>query len=515
MTDQDPDLRATLRDDVTPGEPGEPSPRIGRDEWVARASERTQIGRAAQVAGRVPWPAGLGMAVLVIALLPVMTSNGYIVRVGADTLLYILLALGLNVAVGWAGLLDLGYVAFFGFGAYGYALVSSDKFDQHWPTYVSLPLITVATGIVGLVLGLTSWRLAGDYLAIVTLFFAQIFTVILLNGNRVSLLGGVLGVDGHKDVTGGPNGIAGLDQLHIGGLEASSIRAYFWIALAVATVIFCLFMLLNDSRTGRAWRALREDSLAAELMSMPVDRLKLLAFALGAAVGGLTGAIFAALNTGVYPQTFDVPYLITVYAMVILGGAGSLWGVALGAIVVNVGLEALRPDTPLSSWTSDGRWLFYVVIATVLLTRIRPWRLAAGLIGGTVAFGFAAHAIVGALWQHGTDGSVLSSNETETSGVMAGFVKQFVVLPSSTSDFGKWTFVALLVGVCGLVMVSWQRRTKLLFLPGLIYLAAITWENLLVPAASVTRFLLLGALLIVLMASRPQGLLGSHRVETT
>src|SRR6185437_10620605 len=141
----------------------------------------------------------------------------------------------------------------------------------------------------------------------------------------------------------------------------------------------CLFMLLNDSRTGRAWRSLREDPLAAELMGMPVDRLKLWAFSLGAAVGGLTGAIFAALNTGVYPQTFDIPYLITIYAMVILGGAGSLWGVALGAIVVNISLEALRPDTSISSWTSDGRWLLYAVIVVAVLTTVRPWRWAAGV----------------------------------------------------------------------------------------------------------------------------------------
>jgi branched-chain amino acid transport system permease protein len=513
MTDQDPDLRAGLRDTIIPGEPGDPSPKIGRDEWVARAGERTHVGRLQELADRVPWPAGLGLAVLVIALLPAMTSNGYIIRVGTDTLLYILLAMGLNVAVGWAGLLDLGYVAFFGFGAYGYALMSSDKFGQHWPTYVTLPLLTVAAAGVGLALGLTSWRLAGDYLAIVTLFFAQIFTVILLNGNRVSLLGGVFGVEGHTDVTGGPNGIAGLDQLHIGGAAANTIRAYFWIALAVATVVFCLLMLLNDSRTGRAWRSLREDALAAELMSIPVDRLKLYAFSLGASVAGLTGAIFAALNTGVYPQTFDVPYLITIYAMVILGGAGSLWGVALGAIAVNVSLEALRPDTPFSSWTSDGRWLFYVVVAGVLLVRVRPWRLAGAVIGGTLAFGFAVHAIVGALWSRGTDGPVLSTSEGETTGAMASFVKQFVLLPSGTSDFGKWVFVALLVSVCGLVIVSWPRSTKLMLLPVVIYLGAVTWENLLIPQASVTRFLLLGALLVVLMAARPQGLLGSHRVE--
>jgi ABC-type branched-subunit amino acid transport system permease subunit len=514
VSEENPHLRTDLTDHTQHTLPGEPAPRIGVDEWVARSGERIQAERLRQLAERVPWFAWLALAVTVVALLPVITSDGYIVRVGTDTLLYALLALGLNVAVGWAGLLDLSYIAFFGFGAYGYALVSSDKFHQHWPTYASMPAITVATGVVGLLLGLTSWRLAGDYLAIVTLFFAQIFTVFLLNGDKVSLLGGVFGVEGHTDLTGGPNGVSGLDALHVGSSQASSVRAYFWIALVTATIVFFLFRLLDDSRPGRAWRSLREDSLAAELMSVPVDRLKLFAFALGAGVAGLTGTIFAALNTGVYAQTFDVPYLIMVYSMVILGGAGSLWGVVLGAAAVNVPLEALRPDTSLSGWTSDGRWLFYVVVLATVLVKVRPRLLAAGVVAATFGLGFATHAVAGAVWPSSVHGQLMSSTTGEVpTGVMAGFIRHFALLPTSGETFGRWAFVALLVSICVLVVAPWRRIVKLALVPVVLYLATLAWENLLVPESTTTRLLLLGALLIVLMAGRPQGLLGTHRVE--
>lgn len=479
-------------------------PRIGVDEWVARAAERTLApGRLGTVLQRVPAPVAFGAAVLVVALIPVMTTNDGNIRVATDTLLYIALALGLNVAVGWAGLLDLGYVAFFGFGAYGYALVSSDKFDQHWPSWLAIPAVTAATAILGLALGLTSWRLAGDYLAIVTLFFAQIFTVVVLNGNAFS----ALGFGGKTDVTGGPNGIAPVDPLSIAGAEAGGVSDYFYISLVLVVVVFSALALLSSSRPGRAWRALREDELAAQLMSMPVDRLKLLAYGFAAAIAGLTGTVFAALNTGVFPQTFDVPYLITIYMMVILGGAGSLPGVVLGAIVVNVSLEALRPSSAFASWSSDGRWLFYGIIVLTILVKLRPWRWAIAVLGGAIGLGFAVHAIVGALWERGVAGDI------ETTGSLTAFVERFVLLPVGENDFGKWCFVALLLAVCSLVMAPVRRELKLLGLIPTLYLGALAWENLLVIEASVTRILIVGAMLVVLMAARPQGLLGTQRVE--
>jgi ABC-type branched-subunit amino acid transport system permease subunit len=514
MADETPDLRSGLPATPPGDQPGEPGPQIGHDEWVARAGERIQTQRMKEQFGRVHWVVWFAIAITVLAFVPVITTDGYIIRVGADTLIYALLALGLNVAVGWAGLLDLAYVAFFGFGAYSYALVSSDKFGQHWPTYAVLPAIAVATGFVGLVLGLSSWRLAGDYLAIVTLFFAQIFTVVLLNGDKISLLGGVFGVDGSADITGGPNGIANLDSFHIGSHQASSVSSYYWIALVMAAVVFFFFVLLDDSRPGRAWRSLREDNLAAEAMGVPVDRMKLFAFGLGASVAGLTGTVFAALNLGVYPQTFDIPLLITIYSMVILGGAGSLVGVVLGAAAINIPLEALRPDTSLSSWTSDGRWLFYGVVIATIFAKVRPWKWAFGIVGGTIALGFAVRTIFEAAWPATVHGPLLSSSTGQVpSGVMAGFIRHYVLLPTSGETFGRWAFVALMLSVCILVVVPWRREVKYCCLPFVIYLAALAWENLLVPESTTTRLMLLGALLVVLMIERPQGLLGKQRVE--
>ena len=161
--------------------------------------------------------------------------------------------------------------------------------------------------------------------------------------------------DGPTDFTGGPNGITDVDPISIFGYEFDSIRSYLWLSLGVFAVVVVALSFVNRSRTGRAWRALREDPLAAELMSMPVNRLKLLAFMFGAATAGLTGTIFASVQLGVFPSNFDLPLLITVYAMVILGGAGSIPGVVIGAIAINVVLELLRdPD--------DARTLFYVAI---------------------------------------------------------------------------------------------------------------------------------------------------------
>ena len=176
-----------------------------------------------------------------------------------------------------------------------------------------------------------------------TLFFFQLFITITTNGDDIF----------GTDVTGGSNGISGVaasvDPLSFFGWELPQLTeggvfniAYIYVALVAFVIVFVALRFLNDSRTGRAWRSLREDPLAAEMMGMPVNWLKLMAFSFGAAVAALTGTIFASLNAGVFPNTFQFPLLITVYAMVILGGAGSMSGVVVGAIVVNVLLEVLR-----------------------------------------------------------------------------------------------------------------------------------------------------------------------------
>jgi len=490
------------RKEPTPPQPPdttrEGGPRIGVDEWVARSGERITrragwTAPAAEAFERVPPWARLALVVALAACVPFVSDSEYVVRVAVNTVLFGLLALGLNVVVGYAGLLDLGYVAFYGFGAYAYAILSSNQFDLHWPTELTIPVVVVASALLGLLLGLPSRRLLGDYLAIVTLFFAQIFVVLTTNADRIN----VPFVDGPVDFTGGPNGIAGVDPMSFFGIELSRVEHYLWFSLVVFTVVIVGLHLLNESRTGRAWRALREDPLAAELMSMPVNRLKLLAFMFGAAVAGLTGTIFASVQLGVFPQNFDLPLLITLYAMVILGGAGSLPGVVLGAAVITISLELLRDP-------GNARLLFYGAIVLGLLAFMRPWTKLAVVAAGTVVFGFVAYFVVDAVHPAWTAGSI-------DGGGLGGLLDGWVIHPESSVRLGNGAFVLLVAAVIALSQLKGRWRLALT-IPTL-YLAAVVWENRLVFEPSVTRILLLGALLIMLMNARPQGLMGTSRVE--
>jgi branched-chain amino acid transport system permease protein len=481
-----------------PGPDGEP--KIGVDEWVASVEERRErrVGALApwwERWDRVPGWGRLGAVVLLAALFPLLTDSDYLVRVGVNALLFALLALGLNVVVGYAGLLDLGYIAFWGFGAYAYAMLASSKFDLHTPTVLAVPIVVALSALLGLLLGLPSRRLLGDYLAIVTLFFAQIFVTFTTNANRLTPPWS----DEPFDLTGGPNGIPGVDPFAIFGWEATRVTHYFYIALVTFALVLGGLHFLDRSRTGRAWRALREDPLAAEAMTIPVNRLKLLAFMFGAGVAGLTGSIFAAVQIGVFPQNFELPLLITLYAMVILGGAGSLPGVVIGAVLITVLLEVLRsPD--------DSRLVFYGVIVITLLVKLRPWRSLAAVVGGTIALGFALRFLAEAVWPRGVERIALQGE-----GALGTAVNNWVLLPTQPGTIGSVAFVALV----GVVLAITQVRPTLrlwLMAPGL-YLAAFVWENKLVFQPSVTRLMLLGALLVVLMNLRPQGLLGTARVE--
>jgi branched-chain amino acid transport system permease protein len=474
-------------------------PKVGVDDWVASHAERSErrsglIGRAQRELERLPRPAfylGFGIAA---ALLPLFTSNGYIIRVGFDTLLYMLLALGLNIVVGYAGLLDLGYVAFYGFGAYGYAMLASPMFGLHWDTLLIIPVVVVATAILGFLVALPSRRLLGDYLAIVTLFFGQFFVTVYQNGNHISLLGLTRGYD----VTGGPNGIPNVDNFDLGGLKISSLQGYFYTALIIFMSALFVVYLVDQSRTGRAWKSLREDPLAAELMGMPVNRLKLIAFAFGAAIAGLTGTLFAGLNTAVFSADFDVPTLIIVYAMLILGGAGSLGGVILGALVVNISLEVLR--TP-----GHATWIFYVLLTATLLVKVRPWRWLAIVFAGTIGLGYAVHAVASSAWPSSVGG------QTSVGGTLGSWLQGWVLHPTNPRTIGNVAFILLVLAVLGLTLLhDWQRRLAMI---PTICLAAFVWENRLVVEPSITRLILIGVILIVLMNARPQGLLGTARVE--
>jgi ABC-type branched-subunit amino acid transport system permease subunit len=471
--------------------------RVGVDDWVALHEERLErrrglAGRLERLLRLVPGPAWLGAFALLAASLPYWMGRGDLFAYGIFTLLYILLGLGLNVVVGYAGLLDLGYVAFFGIGAYSYGLLSSDYYGIHWPAIASIPLIMVGTALVGLTLGLSSRRLLGDYLAIVTLFFGQAFVVFVLAANPQ--------VHG-QGLTGGPNGIADIDPLTFFGYELTTRKQQYLFLLGVVVVMVAALHFLSESRTGRAWRALREDPLAAEAMSIPVNRLKLMAFAIGAAIAGLAGCIFASVLTAVTPGNFAVPILITIYAIVILGGIGSITGVVLGALVINVSFQFLAPENP----QSNARVLFFAVLVLLVALVTRPKWLATAVVGGVVVFGLVTQATVEAVAPTWTGGTVIEG------GRLGGVIENWVVIPSGHGDFGNFAYVALVVAVLVLTRVrGWVRTAGLV---PTVYLAMVVWETSFVEQPAVARWILFGALLVALMTVRPQGLLGTPRVE--
>ena len=473
-------------------------PAVGQDEWVARHAERrlTKGGPFGAVEERiraVSWWAWLVLFLAAMSLLPVFETSGYVRRVGFDTVLYMLLALGLNVVVGWGGLLDLGYVAFYGIGAYTYALLDSPKFGIHLPTLVAIPLVVVIGAIVGLLLGLPSRRLTGDYLAIVTLFFLQLFQTLMTNGDDAF---------GHN-LTGGPNGILNVDPFHLFGrsLNVQHVGvfavSYYYVALGVFAVVFVALRFVNLSRTGRAWRSLREDPLAAEVMGMPVSWLKLLSFSFGAGVASLTGTLFAALGASVFPLAFYFTLLITVYTMVILGGSGSMPGVVTGALIVGPLLELLREP-------AKARVVFVIALIGGLVVAFRRSRLLAMIAVVTLVFGFAVHAIASAL--HG------SWVAGEHSGGFAGVFAHWVVVPA---QLARWIPPTSYLGLIGaaLLLTLIRGRIRLVLLVPTLYLAAFVWENVMLVKPEPTRFIVLGLILIALMILRPNGLLGERRVE--
>lgn len=474
----------------------EPSqtPRIGVDEWVASAEARrarSLAGRVEDALDRVPPAVQLLALALPFAIYPLFADTDYLVQVGIDTLVFVLLVLGLNVAAGWVGLLDLGFVAFFGLGAYLYAAVASEYAGRYWEAQYAIPAIAVTTAIAGFLLGLPSRRLSGDYLAIVTLFFLQIWLVVMINAS----------------FTRGPNGISDILPLDFFGRQVTSLRANYYVALVVFVVVVAVLYLVNRSRTGRAWRALREDELAAELMTMPVSRLKLMAFAFGAGIAGVAGAIYAPAQGAIFPASFDILLLITVYAMMVLGGAGSLFGVTVGAVIIMVSLEALRdPD--------DASWLFYLAVTLAIVVLVRPWWRSLAVLGGTALFGMVVHEV--AEWWRPSLVEAVPFGRAK----IDQLVDSWVLLPADfvnpdglpAGAAARLTYLALVTAVLGLTLVRSSRWRTIAFVP-VLYLAACVWENLLLAQPAVARFVLMGALLVGLMAYRPQGLFGKARVE--
>ena len=296
------------------------------------------------------------------AILPFFFEQGSAFMDDSVTALaYVVMALGLNIVVGFAGLLDLGYVAFFAIGAYtigwlasGFAYdvnggegihIGVSGFVSALPgIHLNFLLVAVAavitTAIAGIVIGLPTLRLRGDYIAIVTLAFGEIIRVIALNGNEISF-------GGSYTLTGGAQGITPVDKIDLPFTDqftSLNLRPWYWTALGLVALVLFVNFRLRDSRLGRAWIAVREDEIAAASMGVPLVRTKLLAYATGAAFGGISGAFLGSYLNTVNSDQFQFSFSIFVLAMVILGGMGNIWGVVLGAVVLSFVNNYLIPD---------------------------------------------------------------------------------------------------------------------------------------------------------------------------
>ncbi|MBI5925292.1 MAG: ABC transporter ATP-binding protein [Aquabacterium sp.] len=305
------------------------------------------------------------------------------VRIVDTALLYILLALGLNIVVGFAGLLDLGYIAFYAVGAYMFALLASPHLTEnipaiaamfpdglHTPIWLAIPIAAGVSGLAGVLLGAPTLKLRGDYLAIVTLGFGEIIRVFMNN------------LDAPLNITNGPKGINSIDPISVGGVSLGepwhvagltlppvTLHYYLFLAVVVVAVIVCLR--LHDSRLGRAWMAIREDEIAAKAMGLNTRNLKLLAFGLGATFGGVSGVLFASFQGFVSPESFSLQESVLVVAMVVLGGLGHIPGVILGAFLLAALPEVLRHVAgPLQAMTGgrlDAAILRQLLVALAMI----------------------------------------------------------------------------------------------------------------------------------------------------
>jgi branched-chain amino acid transport system permease protein len=333
-----------------------------------------------------PWAekAFIPVFVVVVALLPFgMSSGGQLIGDATLALAYVVMALGLNIIVGFAGLLDLGYVAFFAIGAYTMGWLGSGFFAEvkhqeglhigvsgfaanlpgiHLNFFLVLIFAVLFTTIAGMLIGLPTLRLRGDYIAIVTLAFGEIVGRIAVNGDeiklsKVPLVGGLFENAFGKDqtFTAGRQGITPVDKIDlpfVNRFTSLDLRPWYYVALGLVLVVLFVNFRLRDSRLGRAWIALREDEVAAVAMGVPSVKTKLLAYGTGAAFGGIAGAYLGSFLNTVNADQFQFYFSILVLGMVILGGLGSIWGVVLGAIALSFINNWLIPDV-LNTLPSD------------------------------------------------------------------------------------------------------------------------------------------------------------------
>jgi len=334
------------------------------------------------------WVAG-GVALLVLPLILQSFGNAW-VRIADLSLLYIMLALGLNIVVGYAGLLDLGYVAFYAVGAYLFALLASPQLADNFAAFAAMfpnglhisiwwviPLALLAAAITGVILGVPVLKLRGDYLAIVTLGFGEIIRIFMNN------------LDHPVNITNGPKGIGQIDSVTIFGLnlgkrhelfgfDINSVTMYYYLFLALVLLTVLVCYRLQDSRIGRAWMAIREDEIAAKAMGINTRNMKLLAFGMGASFGGVSGVMFSAFQGFVSPESFSLMESVMIVAMVVLGGIGHIPGVILGAVLLSALPEVLRYVAgPLQAMT-DGRLdsailrQLLIALAMIIVMLLRP-----------------------------------------------------------------------------------------------------------------------------------------------
>jgi len=291
---------------------------------------------------KLAW-AGLALIVVTLLVLPwALASMGTAwVRITNLAILYVFLALGLNIVVGFAGLLDLGYIAFYAVGAYTYALLASPHFNLHLPFWLILPFGAAIACMFGVLLGAPTLKLRGDYLAIVTLGFGEIVRIFLNNLSQPI------------NITNGPQGITLIDPFRFGDfsfarrepildLDFTGPIKYYYFFLVLMAIVIVVNLRLQDSRIGRAWEAIREDEVAARAMGINTRNIKLLAFAMGASFGGVAGGMFSAIQGFISPESFVLVESVMVLAMVVLGGMGNIWGVILGALLLSFVPEVLR-----------------------------------------------------------------------------------------------------------------------------------------------------------------------------
>ena len=326
----------------------------------AQAGPQTTAGRGWSLP---PWwekalfPVFLGVAIIFPFF---FDSGGSVLGTATLALAYCVMALGLNIIVGFAGLLDLGYVAFFAIGAYVMGWFGSLFFAEingekgihilvagrttelpgiHMNFILVLVCAVIATTIAGMLIGLPTLRLRGDYIAIVTLAFGEIVGRVAINGDAIKIAG--------QPLTAGRQGITPVDKIDLPFIEpftSLELRPWYWVALALVCIALGVSFALRNSRLGRAWIALREDEVAAVAMGVPAVRTKLLAYGTGAAFGGMSGAFLGSFNNTVNADQFQFYFSILILGMVILGGLGSIWGVVLGAIVLTTINFYLIPD---------------------------------------------------------------------------------------------------------------------------------------------------------------------------